>query len=647
MASEAQGEMWAVVDCETTGLSRNDRIVEIAVVTMDPETGEVLDEYDTLINPERNVGAVDIHGITASMVEAAPTFAEIAAALTLRLQGRVLVAHNRPFDMRMLQQEFERLDASFQPNNGICTYKSTRVPLPVACEQRGIEIAQTHAALSDARACAKLAMATPGEDARGRERCQIDGVKEPLNVRTHRRPAVTTDQPRNTKRKAALVQPGEHAANALIYQRLVNRVLDDGVVTAAEAVELDETAAQLRLEDGEVRQAHEDHMKALRDSIMRDGRVSDSEARLFALSAGALGVTGIELPTPRQEATEPTLTRGARVCLTGTFIIDGTLITREAAEAQLRAKGFVPVKSVTKRGTDAVIADDSATSSSKARKARQYGIPVLAAEDVLRGGVPTAPQQSRARQRNDNADTLERPSEQPASRSSATQHATHSIQDPEFVNALVASGALQGLMGESFATLAHRIITDLEALRPSDATQPQWERIRNRALALRTQAGQMYAMGRRMAPKATTKIDPNQVLAKDSERWLVTPTLTLGDIPRINAAPEEMALLIDACAQWADDCLKDLAVHDRELKVETQARDGHVMITFVHNAGGLAPEDGTAGFVPFARSKSPKAGLALPTVRYLARRLGGGASFGPTSIMQCTLHVRLPIRSEV
>ena len=44
-----------VIDCETTGFSRYDRIVEIAVVTLDSRTLEPVDEYDTLVNPERDL----------------------------------------------------------------------------------------------------------------------------------------------------------------------------------------------------------------------------------------------------------------------------------------------------------------------------------------------------------------------------------------------------------------------------------------------------------------------------------------------------------------------------------------------------------------------------------------------------------------
>ncbi len=97
-----------VVDVETTGFGSQDRIVEIAAITLDPLSWEIVDEYDTLINPQRDVGPTGVHGITASMVEAAPTFADILADIARRLQGMVLVAHNLPFDARMLRYEFAR-----------------------------------------------------------------------------------------------------------------------------------------------------------------------------------------------------------------------------------------------------------------------------------------------------------------------------------------------------------------------------------------------------------------------------------------------------------------------------------------------------------------------------------------------------------
>ena len=63
----------SVIDCETTGLGHSDRIIEIAVVTLEASTLKTVDEFDTLVNPQRDVGKTDLHGITASMVAGAPT----------------------------------------------------------------------------------------------------------------------------------------------------------------------------------------------------------------------------------------------------------------------------------------------------------------------------------------------------------------------------------------------------------------------------------------------------------------------------------------------------------------------------------------------------------------------------------------------
>ena len=147
----------AVVDCETTGLGKHDRIVEIAVVKLDPVTWETTDEYDTLINPERDVGPVGVHGITATMVEAAPVFSEVAFALSRRLHGSVLVAHNLSFDARMLRQEFDRLGIDLDVGAGLCTLRATREKLIAACQRHGILLDSQHRALADARATASLA----------------------------------------------------------------------------------------------------------------------------------------------------------------------------------------------------------------------------------------------------------------------------------------------------------------------------------------------------------------------------------------------------------------------------------------------------------------------------------------------------------
>jgi len=101
---------YAVVDLETTGLrpSWQDRIVEIGVVLLDPD-GEVEGTWETLVNPERDLGPQEIHGIVAADVLAAPTFTDVAGAVVDLLRGRTFVAHNAAFDATFLAASYRNL----------------------------------------------------------------------------------------------------------------------------------------------------------------------------------------------------------------------------------------------------------------------------------------------------------------------------------------------------------------------------------------------------------------------------------------------------------------------------------------------------------------------------------------------------------
>lgn len=149
------GTRLAVVDVETTGLSRYDRIVEFACVTV--VDGDVVDEYDTLIQPDRDPGPVHIHGITPEMLQSAPRFDAVAGDIADRINGAVLVAHNISFDVRMLRQEVDRLGrGGFDPGEGLCTYRLTGQKLSLAAAAAGLP-EPNHTALADARTSAALA----------------------------------------------------------------------------------------------------------------------------------------------------------------------------------------------------------------------------------------------------------------------------------------------------------------------------------------------------------------------------------------------------------------------------------------------------------------------------------------------------------
>ncbi len=90
-----------VLDTETTGLGKDDEIVQIAIVDQDGK--RVLNE---LIKPTIPIppGASKVHGIYDRDVEYASNFKDIYTALSKLLAGQIVIAYNMDFDRRMLRQ---------------------------------------------------------------------------------------------------------------------------------------------------------------------------------------------------------------------------------------------------------------------------------------------------------------------------------------------------------------------------------------------------------------------------------------------------------------------------------------------------------------------------------------------------------------
>ncbi len=171
---------YAVVDVETTGLARDDRIVSAAVYRLDAR-GEVEDHWYTMVNPERDPGPVWIHGLTSDVLEGAPLFPEIAEEFASRLDGRVLVAHNAVFDWSMIAREYARAEREAPVRQRLCTIAlSKELGLPLANHKLeslaahfGVVQQRAHHALDDARVLAEAFR--PSLQAAARE-----GVRLPL-----------------------------------------------------------------------------------------------------------------------------------------------------------------------------------------------------------------------------------------------------------------------------------------------------------------------------------------------------------------------------------------------------------------------------------------------------------------------------------
>ena len=154
--------VWAVIDVETTGLywKSVDRIIEIAIVRLD-RLGNIVDGWDTLLNPGRDLGPTHIHGITGRDVLRAPTFAQVADEVLWRLAGLIPVGHNVRFDLAFLTNEFGRLGLDFSPVRGVCTMAlagrfGAGRSLVDCCSAFGVSLHDHHTAKADAEATGRI-----------------------------------------------------------------------------------------------------------------------------------------------------------------------------------------------------------------------------------------------------------------------------------------------------------------------------------------------------------------------------------------------------------------------------------------------------------------------------------------------------------
>lgn len=367
----------SVIDCETTGLGKSDRIVELAIVTLDAKTLETVDEFDTLLNPCRDVGKTSIHGITPSMVAAAPAMEEVIGAVSKRLNGSILAAHNLSFDSRMLDSECRRLRAEFEPGKGICTLRLSGEKLASAAERFGIRLAGHHRALADARACAGLIRRLMEDEPQiSPARMVVSGAQN--SARTLRRDITDPDQVTPLRRLTMRSCIPSSIGACLDYFDALDWVLDDGVISSDEKAFLAEIINASNLSETQIMAMHESYIQSLTQAIERDNFVTVEERLLLGRVATALGVQNVVLPELTETPDAGEIRRGQRVCFTGTAVdAEGNTIERETLERLAAQAGLQPVSSVTKKSCDLLVASDSASTSGKARKARDYGVPVI------------------------------------------------------------------------------------------------------------------------------------------------------------------------------------------------------------------------------------------------------------------------------
>lgn len=156
-------QRYVAFDVETPN-AQNRRMSAIGVSVI--EGGQIVKELYTLVDPQTHFDPFNIAltGITPEMERGQPTFPVLWELLEPVMRGSVLVAHNAPFDLRVLAACLRDYRIDWQPETAyLCTCQMGRKAYPylqnhklnTLCGHLHLQL-DHHNAGSDSRACALL-----------------------------------------------------------------------------------------------------------------------------------------------------------------------------------------------------------------------------------------------------------------------------------------------------------------------------------------------------------------------------------------------------------------------------------------------------------------------------------------------------------
>ena len=158
---------FVAIDFETAN-NRSDSACQLALVVV--AQGEIVEEKSWLIKPRRNYFSpqcIAVHGILPEHVKDQPTWDKICEDVWQTLEGRIVVAHNAGFDIRVLASTSQSYELVCPNLEYTCTRLIARRTWPGRTGY-GLKPTATalgfsfkhHDALEDARVCAKIALAS-------------------------------------------------------------------------------------------------------------------------------------------------------------------------------------------------------------------------------------------------------------------------------------------------------------------------------------------------------------------------------------------------------------------------------------------------------------------------------------------------------
>jgi len=386
-------QRFAAIDFETTGINAaTNRVIEIGIVVFD-QNGTTIEEYESLINAGRDVGRTDIHGISATQLLEAPAFGEIAGDIIGLLNGSILIAHNKAFDIRFLRRELELIGIQIASVEGLCTmelmsmtFADSPRQLTKCCEYLKIEVGVAHTALDDARMSANIAKkilkdygypALPDPMAFN---SRILATKNPV-------PRGRGTNPQKTQggylasliAKLPQTSPrfGKLAAMAAQYLNLLERCIEDRILSANEADALQQLALHLELTTDQVHMIHATFLASLVRIALLDGEIDIQEDRDLEMVTKLLNfedwreIVNQTSSAANNQLTAHGLIAGSTVCFTGSMSLP-----RSRCESVAQQKGLTIRDRVTK-DLDILVVADPFSQSNKANAARRYGTRIM------------------------------------------------------------------------------------------------------------------------------------------------------------------------------------------------------------------------------------------------------------------------------
>jgi DNA polymerase III epsilon subunit-like protein len=156
--------LYTVLDFESTSVGNNARATEIGLVALNGSL-DAHDVFESVINPPMRPDKTSLtHSrLSLDQLAAAPTFSEVWPHAVALLDRRILVVHNKDFDLPILQRELNAADFPVYDFPVVCTLEWARkilkhrlsgYKLDQVCAYFDVPLINAHAAQVDANATA-------------------------------------------------------------------------------------------------------------------------------------------------------------------------------------------------------------------------------------------------------------------------------------------------------------------------------------------------------------------------------------------------------------------------------------------------------------------------------------------------------------